>query len=146
MAETLYLFDGYNLLHAGGFAEPQALVDRLAGFVAVRGARGVVVFDGEGADATYGALEVRYAKTADHLLERLAAEHRDAEGGDPGLHDRAIRDTAGLDVRKVFSRGLRSRAADQPERRAPEGRRRPGRGCARGRDAPRLEEWRRGRP
>ena len=43
MAEpTLYLFDGYNLLHAGGFDEPRELIDRLASFVALQGARGVV--------------------------------------------------------------------------------------------------------
>ena len=47
-AEEIYLFDGYNLLHAGSFADPRGLVDTLASFVAVRGARGVVVFDGVG--------------------------------------------------------------------------------------------------
>ena len=47
MAE-LYLFDGYNLLHAGPFADARELVDALASYVAVRGARGVVVFDGVG--------------------------------------------------------------------------------------------------
>ena len=103
MGDALYLFDGYNLLHAGGFAEPQALVDRLAGFVAERGARGVVVFDGAGTDASYGALEVRYAPTADHLLERLAAEHRQTAEVILISTDRAIRDTAGLSVRKVRS-------------------------------------------
>ena len=42
MAEpTLYLFDGYNLLHAGEFEDPRELVDRLASFVAMRGARAV---------------------------------------------------------------------------------------------------------
>ena len=51
MAE-LYLFDGYNLLHAGPFADARELVDALASYVAVRGARGVVVFDGVGEDAT----------------------------------------------------------------------------------------------
>ena len=36
MAEpTLYLFDGYNLLHAGSFDDPRELVDRLASFVAL---------------------------------------------------------------------------------------------------------------
>ena len=46
MAEpTLYLFDGYNLLHAGQFPDRDDLVDTLASFVAGRGARGVVVFD-----------------------------------------------------------------------------------------------------
>ena len=41
MAEpTLYLFDGFNLLHAGGFGSPEELRDLLASWVAVRGARG----------------------------------------------------------------------------------------------------------
>ena len=65
---TLYLFDGYNLLHAGGLEDVRELRDTLASFVAVRGARGVVVFDGHGADDAYGPLEVRYAEHADTLL------------------------------------------------------------------------------
>ena len=56
---TLYLFDGYNLLHAGGFEDVRELRDTLASFVALRGARGVVVLDGHGADETYGPLEGR---------------------------------------------------------------------------------------
>src|ERR687885_1552759 len=80
MAEpTLYLFDGYNVLHAGDFADPRELVDQLASFVALRGARGVVVFDGAGEERAHGPLEVRYAPHADAVLERLAAEHR--QGG-----------------------------------------------------------------
>jgi hypothetical protein len=43
---TLYLFDGHNLLHASGFADPRELRDVLASFVAMQGARGVLVFDG----------------------------------------------------------------------------------------------------
>ena len=70
---TLYLFDGYNLLHAGEFEDPRELVDALASFVAVQGARGVIVFDGVGEDRAHGPLEVRYADHADALLERLAA-------------------------------------------------------------------------
>src|SRR6476661_9358019 len=73
---TLYLFDGYNLLHAGSFADARELVDQLASFVALRGARGVVVFDGVGEARTHGPLEVRFAPHADAVLERLAAEHR----------------------------------------------------------------------
>lgn len=103
MADPLYLFDGYNLLHAGGFSDPQALVDRLAGYVAERGAEGVVVFDGEGAEVSYGRLAVRYAPSADTLLERLAAEHRGRREVILVSTDRAIRDTAGLTVRKVHS-------------------------------------------
>ena len=71
MAEpTLYLFDGYNLLHAGRFSDPAELVDLLASFVAYRGARGVVVFDGHGADRELGPLAVRYAPHADDLLDQ----------------------------------------------------------------------------
>ena len=84
MAETtLYLFDGYNLLHAGGYKSPSDLVDMLASFVAGQGARGVVVFDGSGADRAVGPLVVRWAAHADDLLERLAAEHR---GQGAGVH------------------------------------------------------------
>jgi hypothetical protein len=75
----LYLFDGFNLLHAGGFGSPEELRDLLASWVAARGARGVLVFDGGGADETHGPLEVRWAPDADALLERLAAEHRGSE-------------------------------------------------------------------
>ena len=69
MAEpTLYLFDGYNLLHAGAYDDPRTLVDHLASFVAARGARGVVVFDGGGEERDVGPLTVRYAEHADTLL------------------------------------------------------------------------------
>ncbi len=112
----LYLFDGYNLLHAGDFTEAQALVDRLAGFVAERGARGIVVFDGSGPDASYGALEVRYASTADHLLERLAAEHRGRAEVILVSTDRAIRDTAGPSVRKVRSQDFAAELSDTRNR------------------------------
>jgi predicted RNA-binding protein with PIN domain len=76
---TLYLFDGSNLLHAGGVGSRDALVDALAGFLALRGARGVVVFDGAGADRVVGSLAVRSHAHADDLIERLAAEHRDQD-------------------------------------------------------------------
>ncbi len=101
---TLYLFDGYNLLHAGEFADARELVDRLADFVAVRGARGVVVFDGVGADAELGPLSVRFAPNADTLLERLAAEHRDRERVCLISSDAAVRGTSGQEVRKLTSR------------------------------------------
>src|SRR5439155_7703094 len=76
---TLYLFDGFNVLHAGGFSSPEELRDLLASWVAAQGARGVLVFDGEGPSEQHGPLEVRWAKDADALLERLAAEHRSRE-------------------------------------------------------------------
>jgi predicted RNA-binding protein with PIN domain len=76
---TLYLFDGYNLLHAADLADRTALVDRLASFVAMSGARGVVVFDGAGDDVDHGALSVRFAPDADAEIERLAARFRRRE-------------------------------------------------------------------
>ena len=53
---TLYLFDGYNVLHASGLGDRRQLVDMLASFVALKGVRGVVVFDGTGADERFGGL------------------------------------------------------------------------------------------
>jgi predicted RNA-binding protein with PIN domain len=100
---TLYLFDGYNLFHAGGFSEPHELRDLLASWVAGKGARGVLVFDGHGPDARYGPLEVRYAEHADDLLERLAAEHRGQEQVCVVSSDAAVSATAGGQVRKLSS-------------------------------------------
>ena len=105
MAEpTLYLFDGHNLLHAGSFRDQRELTDALASFVAMRGARGVLVWDGAGADAEAGPLSVRYAAHADALLERLAAEHREIEEVCLVSSDFAVRGTAGQAVQKRSSR------------------------------------------
>jgi len=101
---TLYLFDGYNLLHAGPFEDPRELVDRLASFVAVHGARGILVFDGLGQDTVFGPLEVRYAEHADALLERLAAENRRSETVCLVSSDSAVRGTSGQEVQKRTSR------------------------------------------
>ena len=102
---TLYLFDGYNVLHAGEFGgDVRELKDLLASFVAVRGARGIVVFDGAGSDERLGPLEVRYAKNADALLERLASEHRERERVCLVSSDLAVRGTAGQQVAHLSSR------------------------------------------
>jgi len=109
----LYLFDGYNILHAGDFADRRELVDLLASFVAVRGTRGVVVFDGVGEDVAYGALEVRFASPADPLIERLAAERRAHEEVWVVSSDAAVRGTAGQETRRVSSKSfLRELAAE----------------------------------
>jgi predicted RNA-binding protein with PIN domain len=100
---SLYLFDGYNLLHAGPFADARELVDLLASYVAVRGARGVVVFDGVGEDVTRGPLEVRYAANADTLLERLAAEHRDRDQVVLVTSDSTVGWASGIEVAKLSS-------------------------------------------
>jgi predicted RNA-binding protein with PIN domain len=107
MAEpTLYLFDGSNLFHAGGFGDREELVDQLASFVALKGVRGVVVFDGHGADRQLGALAVRFAPHADDLLERLAAEHRDRESVLVVTSDATVRGTAGQLVGKRGSKAF----------------------------------------
>ena len=126
MAERdLYLFDGYNVLHAGPWEDVRELTDALASFVALRGARGVVVFDGHGADATYGPLEVRYVSHADHLLERLAAEHRSGRAVTLVSSDNVVRGTAGHGVRWVtaqnFLRELAAPVEAEPEPERPRG-------------------------
>ena len=112
MAEpTLYLFDGFNLLHAGGFESTSELRDLLAGWVAMKGARGVLVFDGHGDDEQHGPLEVRFAPDADALIERLAAEHRAGEQVAVVSSDEAVRGTSGAEVRKLSSRMFLSELA-----------------------------------
>lgn len=115
MAEpTLYLFDGSNLFHAGGYADRDELVDALAGFVALKGARGVLVFDGHGADRQIGALDVRFAPHADDVLERLAAEHRDRESVLVVTSDAVVRGTAGHTVGKRGSKAFLAEMASDP--------------------------------
>jgi predicted RNA-binding protein with PIN domain len=116
---TLYLFDGFNLLHASDFTDARELADALASFVATRGARGVVVFDGAGDEAELGPLSVRWAPHADTLLERLAAEHREREQVVLVSSDSTVLGTAGREVASVssqtFFRELRP-AAHRDER------------------------------
>jgi predicted RNA-binding protein with PIN domain len=115
---ALYLFDGSNLFHAGGYADRAELVDLLAGYVALRGARGVVVFDGTGPDRELGPLSVRHVPNADALLERLAAEHRDRDQVCLVSSDLAVRETSGRAVQKLtsaaFLRGLEAAGHSEP--------------------------------
>ncbi len=110
---TLYLFDGNNLLHAGGWSDRRELTDVLASYVAVRGARGYLVWDGVGEDAELGPLAVRFASHADALLERLAAEHREREVVCLVSSDFAVRGTSGQEVQKRSSRVFASQL-EQP--------------------------------
>ena len=122
MAEpTLYLFDGFNLLHAGGFGSPEELRDLLASWVAAQGARGVLVFDGQGTNERHGPLEVRWAEDADALLERLAAEHRGKEQVAIVSSDTAVRGTAGIDVRKLASQTFLAEFSRPTQKRATPG-------------------------
>jgi len=119
---TLYLFDGYNLLHAGGFADPRELRDTLASWVASRGARGVLVFDGVGEDETRGPLDVRFVQHADSLIERLASENRTRERVCVVSTDATVRSTSGRLVQtrtsQTFLHELEPVAHDE-ERRSP---------------------------
>ena len=121
---TLYLFDGYNLLHAGTFVDRDALVDTLASFVAGKGARGVVVFDGVGEERAVGPLQVRYTAHADDVLERLAAENRASELVCVVSSDHAVRWTSGQEVRKLASRAFLEELAPVAARRPRAARRR----------------------
>jgi predicted RNA-binding protein with PIN domain len=112
---TLYLFDGYNLLHAGAADDREQLVDALASFVGARGARGVLVFDGVGDGRRIGSLEVRFAEHADDVIERLAAEHRLDERVAVVSSDAQIRETAGPIVERIPSaRFARELGATRP--------------------------------
>jgi predicted RNA-binding protein with PIN domain len=94
---VVYIVDGYNVLHAlfrGAdkeeiFARRDWLVDRLASYAAVHGARAVLVFDGSGPRSTSsepikGApVEVAFAGgrfTADTLIaRRIASQPADVQ-------------------------------------------------------------------
>jgi hypothetical protein len=76
---------------------------RAASFVATKGARGVVVFDGGGDETQRGPLSVRYAPDADTLLERLAAENRARERVVLVSSDATVLGTAGRQVTSVSS-------------------------------------------
>jgi predicted RNA-binding protein with PIN domain len=115
---SLYLFDGYNLLHAGRFEGRRELIDTLASFVATKGARGVVVFDGAGDDAELGPLSVRFVPHADTLLERLAAEHRQFEPVVLVSSDATVLGTAGRQVANLSSQTF-LRDLEPPARRDP---------------------------
>jgi predicted RNA-binding protein with PIN domain len=118
---TLYLFDGYNLLHAGGFSEPAELRDVLASWVAGKGVRGILVFDGHGQEASFGPLEVRFAEDADTLIERLAAENRAREQVCVVSSDAAVRGTSGQAVRKLSSQSFLAELALPPQQIGPPG-------------------------
>jgi predicted RNA-binding protein with PIN domain len=140
---TLYLFDGFNVLRASDLEDIPSLVDRLASFVALRGARGVVVFDGVGEELDVGPLAVRFAAHADEVLERLAAEHRKNERVLLVSSDFAVRSVSGLEVAKRSSRAF----AEELREVGPELDAQPHRLADRLDDATRarLEDLRRGR-
>ena len=112
MAETtLYLFDGFNLLHAGDFGSPEELRDLLASWVAAQGARGVLVFDGEGDDRA-----ARPARGALGKGRRHAARAPRGRASERGSRSRSSPPTPpcaappGIEVRKLASQTFLARA------------------------------------
>ena len=118
MAEpTLYLFDGFNLLHAGGFGRPAELRDVLASFVAMQGARGIVVFDGPAPTSSSARSRCARRAHADTLLERLAAEHRATRASRLVSSDAAVRGTVGRRGAEAVARSRSSRELAPPRAR-----------------------------
>jgi predicted RNA-binding protein with PIN domain len=123
-APTLYVVDGYNVLHAlfpslraAELADKRRwLVDQLAGFAAVRGARICLVFDAHGqrtitCEAVSGtAVEVCYAGgtfSADTLIARRVAEQSPETGVVVVSADHEVQRTASrAGVRRMTPREL----------------------------------------
>ena len=79
---SLYLFDGSNLFHAGGFRAPRRArrpARELRG--RPRRPRRRRLRRRRGGPRRSGRSSVRFAPHADAVLERLAAEHRERGGG-----------------------------------------------------------------
>jgi predicted RNA-binding protein with PIN domain len=138
--EPLLIVDGYNVIHswpellrdAGGNlqAARERLADRLAEYEATRGVHAILIFDGSGSRnrpdgplAAY-AVETRFSSkglTADHLIERLIVEVREATDdylpitvatSDRLIHALAMRERAAVTGSRDFIRELESLRAE----------------------------------
>ena len=141
MSRTLYIVDGYNVLHylfpgVGKdelFARRDWLLDRLADYAALRGAGAVLVFDGRGSESTSsrpipGAdIEVIFAGgrfTADTLIARRTASRPPDTSVVVVSGDQEVQRTAArAGVRRMVPRELAaeltanpSELADRPSR------------------------------
>jgi predicted RNA-binding protein with PIN domain len=138
---VLYLFDGYNVFYAAGLGDRRELVDALASYVALCGARGVVVFDGVGEDVTVGALDVRFAAHADEVIEKLAAANRGRVEVVVVTSDRAVLRTAGQESRRISSKAFVRDLRATLEERIPESAARTRIGDALDEETRRQFEW-----
>lgn len=136
--EPLLVVDGYNLLNAwpalmrdvGGDrrAARERLADRLAEYEATRGVHAVLIFDGKGKQslgprAAY-PVETRFSSTglsADHLIERLIVEVREATDeylpitvvtSDRLIHALAMREHVAVTGARAFVRELENLRAE----------------------------------
>ena len=130
--EALLIVDGYNVVHswpelrrdAGGDLQTarERLADRLAEYEATRGVHAVLIFDGNkkwpsGPLAAY-AVETHFSSqglTADHLIERMIVEVREATDAylpitvvtsDRLIHSLAMRERAAVTGSRDFIREL----------------------------------------
>lgn len=130
--EPLLIVDGYNLLHAWPLLLRDArgnlqtarerLADRLAEYEATRGVHATLIFDGNraqplGPQAAY-AVETRFSSkglSADHLIERLIVEVREATDeylpitvvtSDRLIHALAMRERVAVTGSREFVREL----------------------------------------
>lgn len=136
--EALLIVDGYNILHAwpellrdaGGDLQTarERLADRLAEYEATRGVRAILIFDGSrkrppGPLGAY-AVETRFSSkglTADHLIERLIVEVREATDdylpitvatSDRLIHALAMRERAAVTGSRDFIREMEAVRAE----------------------------------
>ncbi|MGI8854494.1 MAG: NYN domain-containing protein [Thermomicrobiales bacterium] len=136
--EPLLIVDGYNVIHswpelrrdAGGDLQTarERLADRLAEYEATRGVHVVLIFDGnrrrpDGPLAAY-AVETHFSSkglTADHLIERMIVEVREATDdylpitvatSDRLIHALAMRERAAVTGSREFIRELAALRAE----------------------------------
>lgn len=139
MNRSLFIIDGYNVLHVlfpgeetqDLFARREWLADRLASLMALRGAAAVLVFDGHGPRSTSArpvkgaAVEVCFAGgrfTADTLIARRIAEqpadvHVTVVSGDQEVQRTASRAGVSRMSPREFAvmLGTMSKALDSPQ-------------------------------
>ncbi|MHB8647136.1 MAG: NYN domain-containing protein [Thermomicrobiales bacterium] len=133
--EPLLIVDGYNVLHALPWetsgdlqAARERLADRLAEYEATRGVHAILIFDGAGKQplgpqAAY-AVETRFSSkglSADHLIERLIVEVREATDeylpitvvtSDRLIHALAMREHVAVTGSRAFVRELETLRAE----------------------------------
>ena len=102
-------------MKASAFRERQDLIDDLASYLAYKGERGIVVFDGRGDESEFGPLEVRFAASADHLIERLAVERRESHDIFVVTSDREIHGITGQSVRHCTTPEFMAELAGKPD-------------------------------
>ena len=120
---TLYLFDGYNLLHAGPFADRRELVDALASFVATRARAASSSSTASATTSSAGRSRCASRRTPTRCSSGSRPSTATGSGCCSSRRTRPCSDGRGREVAKLssqtFFRDLRPPA--QPRRRLPAG-------------------------